>query len=228
MLNNIIRFSLKNRMFVIAAAALSLVYVEFDWGTDIYIDRQIVTEKLNTIRAQLPEGVNPVLAPISSIMGEIELVALTSDSPDIDPMQLRTLADWVVRPRLLTIGGVSQITVIGGDVKQYQVVVQPKKLNALGLTVHDVEEALKEANVNTSGAFVFKGTTESMVRNIARIQSLDDLRETVILQRNGVPVLLRQVADVRFAPPLKRGDAGANGKAAGIMSIQKQPEIGRA
>lgn len=291
MLNKIIRFSLKNRMFVVAAAALllvyggylivnlpvdvfpdlnrptvtifleakglapeevetlvafpvetamngatgvqrvrsvssiglSLVFVEFDWGTDIYIDRQIVTEKLNTIREQLPEGVNPVLAPISSIMGEIELVALTSNSPDIDPMQLRTLADWVVRPRLLTIGGVSQVTVIGGDVKQYQVVVSPNKLNALGLTVHQVEEALREANVNTSGAFVFKGATESMVRNLARIQSLDDLRETVILQRNGVPVLLRQVADVRFAPPLKRGDAGANGKAAVIMSIQKQP-----
>ncbi len=291
MLNNIIRFSLKNRMFVVAAAVLllvyggyvifnlpvdvfpdlnrptvtifleakglapeevetlvafpvetamngatgvqrvrsvssiglSLVFVEFDWGTDIYIDRQIVTEKLNTIRSQLPEGVNPVLAPISSIMGEIELVALTSNSPDINPMQLRTLADWVVRPRLLTIGGVSQVTVIGGDVKQYQIVVWPNKLNALGLTIHHVEEALKETNVNTSGAFVFKGANESMVRNMARIESLDDLRETVILQRNGVPVLLRQVADVRFAPPLKRGDAGANGKAAVIMSIQKQP-----
>lgn len=211
------------RVRSVSSIGLSLVFVEFGWDTDIYIDRQIVTEKINTIRSQLPAGVNPVLAPISSIMGEIELIALTSSSIAIDPMQLRTLADWVVRPRLLTINGVSQVTVIGGDVKQYQVVVRQNKLNALGLTIHHVEEALKEANVNTSGAFVFKGSTESLVRNIARVESLEDLRETVILQRKGVPVLLRHVADVRFAPPLKRGDAGANGRAAVIMSIQKQP-----
>ncbi|MBI4530408.1 MAG: efflux RND transporter permease subunit, partial [Candidatus Latescibacteria bacterium] len=211
------------RVRSVSSIGLALVFVEFDWDTDIYIDRQIVTEKLNTVREQLPEGVNPVLAPISSIMGEIMLVAMTGENPDIGPMELRTLADWTVRPRLLTIGGVSQVTVIGGDVKQYQVVVHPEKLNALGLTIHEVEEALRQTNVNTSGAFIFKGATESMVRNLARIRSLDDLRETVILERNGVPVLLRQVADVQFAPPLKRGDAGANGKAAVILSIQKQP-----
>jgi len=211
------------RVRSVSSIGLALVFVEFDWGTDIYIDRQIVTEKLNTVREQLPAGVNPVLAPISSIMGEIMLVGLTSDSPKIDPMELRTLADWVVRPRLLTIAGVSQVTVIGGEVKQYQVIVRPEKLNALGLTIHDVEEALQQANVNTSGAFVFQGATESLVRNLARIQSLDDLRETVVLQRNGVPVLLRQVADVQFGPPIKRGDAGANGLPAVILSIQKQP-----
>lgn len=211
------------RVRSVSSIGLALVFVEFEWGTDIYIDRQIVTEKLNTVRAQLPEGVNPVLAPISSIMGEIMLVALTSESPDVDPMELRTLAEWVVRPRLLTIGGVSQVTVIGGDLKQYQVVVRPEKLNALRLTLHEVEEALGQANVNTSGAFVFKGATESLVRNLARVQSLDDLRESVILEREGVPVLLRQVADVQFGPPIKRGDAGANAKAAVILSIQKQP-----
>ncbi len=211
------------RVRSVSSIGLALVFVEFEWGTDIYIDRQIVTEKLNTVRAQLPEGVNPVLAPISSIMGEIMLVALTTESPDVDPMELRTLAEWVVRPRLLTIGGVSQVTVIGGDLKQYQVVVRPEKLNALHLTLHEIEEALGQANVNTSGAFVFKGATESLVRNLARVQSLDDLRESVILEREGVPVLLRQVADVQFGPPIKRGDAGANAKAAVILSIQKQP-----
>ena len=211
------------RVRSVSSIGLALVFVEFEWGTDIYIDRQIVTEKLNTIREQLPAGVNPVLAPISSIMGEIMLVAMTSEDPKVDPMELRTLADWVVRPRLLSIGGVSQVTVIGGDPKQYQVIVRPEKLNALGLTLHDVEEAIKQTNVNTSGAFVFKGATESMVRNLARVQSLDDLRETVILQRGGVPVLLRQVADVQFGPPIKRGEAGANAGRAVILSVQKQP-----
>jgi len=211
------------RVRSVSSIGLSLVFVEFEWGTDIYIDRQIVSEKLNTVKEQLPEGVNPVIAPISSIMGEIMLVALTSDHQS--PMELRTLADWVIRPRLLSIPGVSQVTVIGGDVKQYQVVVQPEKLNALGLTIHDVEEALGESNVNTSGAFVFEGATESMVRNLARISSLDDLRNLVIELRNEVPILLEQVADIRFGTnPVKRGDAGMNGLPAVILSIQKQPD----
>lgn len=212
------------RVRSVSSIGLALVFVEFDWKTDIYIDRQIVTEKLNTVRAQLPEGVNSVLAPISSIMGEIELIALTGEQQSA--MELRTLVDWVIRPRLLSIGGVSQVTVIGGEVKQYQVLMRPEKLNALGLTVHDVEEALRESNVNTAGAFVFSGPTESMVRNLARITSLEDLRNTVIKAHQGVPILLRQVADVRFGVPLKRGDAGANGRAAVILSIQKQPKAG--
>lgn len=212
------------RVRSVSSIGLALVFVEFDWKTDIYIDRQIVTEKLNTVRAQLPGGVNSVLAPISSIMGEIELIALTGEQQSA--MELRTLVDWVIRPRLLSIGGVSQVTVIGGEVKQYQVLMRPEKLNALGLTVHDVEEALRESNVNTAGAFVFSGPTESMVRNLARITSLEDLRNTVIEAHQGVPILLRQVADVRFGAPLKRGDAGANGRAAVILSIQKQPKAG--
>ena len=212
------------RVRSVSSIGLSLVFVEFDWGMDIYIARQIVTEKLNTILNQLPEGTSPVLAPISSIMGEIMLLGMTAEDPEqISPMELRTLADWVVRPRLLSIAGISQITVIGGDVKQYQVLVHPEKLNALGLTLHDVDEALEESNVNTSGSFIFEGPTESVVRNIARIQSLEDLRETVVTAREGVPILLKQVADVRFGPPIKRGEAGANAQRAIILSVQKQP-----
>lgn len=210
------------RVRSVSSIGLALVFAEFEWGTDIYIDRQIVAEKLNTVREQLPEGANPTLAPISSIMGEIMLIAVTGEEQS--PMELRTLADWVIRPRLLSIGGVSQVTVIGGDVKQYQVLMRPEKLNVLGLTVHDVTEALQESNVNTAGAFVFSGATESMVRNLARITSLEDLRNTVIQEHEGVPILLRQVADVQFGAPLKRGDAGANGRSAVIMSIQKQPK----
>ena len=209
------------RVRSVSSIGLALVFVEFDWKTDIYIDRQIVAEKLNTAREQLPDGVNPVLAPISSIMGEIMLIGVTGQTHS--PMELRTLADWTIRPRLLSIAGVSQVTVIGGEVKQYQVLVRPEKLNAFGLTLHQIDEALRNSNVNTSGAFVFRGPTESMVRNLARISSLDDLKETVVAVRDGVPVVLRQVADVDFGPPIKRGDAGANGAPAVIMSIQKQP-----
>jgi CzcA family heavy metal efflux pump len=209
------------RVRSVSSIGLALVYVEFDWNTDIYIDRQIVAEKLNTAREQLPQGVNPTLAPISSIMGEIMLIAVTGKNQS--PMALRTLADWTIRPRLLSIAGVSQVTVIGGDVKQYQVIVRPEKLNAYQLTLHQVEDALRNSNVNTSGAFVYRGATESLVRNLARIGSLDDLRESVVAMRDGVPVVLRQVADVQFGPPIKRGDAGANGETAVILSIQKQP-----
>ncbi len=211
------------RVRSVSSVGLALVFVEFEWGTNIYIDRQIVAEKLQTVKEQLPQNVNPVLAPISSIMGEIMLIGLASEDSQITPMELRTLADWVIRPRLLTVSGVSQVIAIGGDLKQYQVLAKPEKLNALNVNIHEVEEALQESNVNTSGAFIFEGATESMVRNLARVQNLDDLRESVVKQNNMVPVLLKHVADVRFGPPVKRGDGSMNARPAVIMSIQKQP-----
>ena len=211
------------RVRSVSSVGLALVFVEFEWGTDIYIDRQIVAERLQTVKGQIPDNVSPVLGPISSIMGEIMLIGLSSDNPEISPMDLRTMADWIIRPRLLTVSGVSQVIAIGGDLKQYQVLVKPEKLNALGVTIHDVEEAIKESNVNTSGAFIFDGATESMVRNLARIKTLDDIRESVVKQNDGVPVLVKHVADVKFGPPLKRGDAAINAKPGVIMSIQKQP-----
>lgn len=211
------------RVRSVSSVGLALVFVEFEWGTDIYIDRQIVTERLQTVKGQIPDNVSPVLGPISSIMGEIMLIGLSSDNPEISPMDLRTMADWMIRPRLLTVPGVSQVIAIGGDLKQYQVLVKPEKLNALGVTIHDVEGAIKESNVNTSGAFIFDGATESMVRNLARITNLDDIQESVVTQNDGVPVLVKHVADVKFGPPLKRGDAAINAKPGVIMSIQKQP-----
>lgn len=211
------------RVRSVSSVGLALVFVEFDWGTDIYVDRQIVTEKLGTVREQLPQESAATLAPVSSIMGEIMLVAITGD--DVSPMELRTQADWVIRPRLLSISGISQITVIGGELKQYQVVVRPEKLSALGVSLHDVEEALGESNVNTAGNFVIRGPVESMVRNLARIRSLEDLQDTVVVARDGIPVTVGQVADVRIhgLGPLKRGDAGSNALPAVVMSIQKQP-----
>lgn len=205
---------------------LSIVWVEFDWGTDIYIDRQIVTEKLQQASERLPKGLRPVLGPISSIMGEIMLVGLTSSSEHIDGMNLRSLADWTIRQRLLSLSGISQITVIGGDVKQYQVLVSPHKLQSYGISLHDVEEAAKNSNVNSTGGFILKDYQEGLVRNLGRITGIEDLAKSVLPgdRKGSPPLTLGQVAEVRFGGPLaKRGDASVSGQAAVILSIQKQP-----
>ena len=133
---------------------LSIVYVEFDWGTDIYRNRQLVAEKITEAREQLPVGVSPFLAPISSIMGEIMLISITSEGGKTSPLDVRTLADWTVRPRLLTITGVSQVIPIGGGVKQYQALVSPEKLKQFGVTIEDVSTALEKSNSNSTGGFV--------------------------------------------------------------------------
>ena len=211
---------------------LSIVWVEFDWNTDIYIDRQVVAEKLQQVSETLPQNTKPVLGPISSIMGEIMLVGLTSTNPKITPLDLRALADWNIRQRLLSISGISQITVIGGDQRQYQVLVDPFKLRHHGVTLHQVEEALKGANVNSTGGFLLKENTEGLIRNIARVTSLEDLAKSVIPREPGavatgentLPLTIAEVAEVRLGgPPAKRGDAGVNAGPAVILSIQKQP-----
>lgn len=209
-----------------SGVGLSIVWVEFDWDTDIYTARQIVTEKLQQASERLPENTKPILAPISSIMGEIMLVGLTSKNNDVNSMDLRSLADWNIRQRLLAIPGVSQIAVIGGDLKQYQILADPQKLQSFGVTLHDIEEAAKGSNVNSTGGFVLKEYQESLVRNIARITSIDDLGKAVLPKSNGgtSSLTLDQVAEVRLGGPLaKRGDAGVNGGPAVILSIQKQP-----
>ena len=214
---------------------LSIVWVEFDWNTDIYIDRQVVAEKLQQVSEQLPENTKPVLGPISSIMGEIMLVGLTSTNPAISSLDLRAMADWDIRQRLLSISGIAQISVIGGDLRQYQVLVDPYKLKHHGVSLHQVEEALKGANVNSTGGFLLKENTEGLIRNIARVRSLEDIAKSVIPREaegaakageeaNKLPLTIEQVAEVRLGgPPAKRGDAGVNGGPAVILSIQKQP-----
>ncbi|MDQ3118427.1 MAG: efflux RND transporter permease subunit, partial [Verrucomicrobiota bacterium] len=214
------------RVRSVSSIWLSIVFVEFGFEQDIYIARQIVTERLQQVAEQLPPAAKPVLAPISSIMGEIMLVGLTSDDPKITPMDLRTMADWDIRKRLLSVPGLSQITVIGGELKQYQVLVDPFKLRNFDVSLHDVEEAAKNANVNSTGGFLLGTYTEGLIRNLARVNSLDDLRNAVIpvKRESGAALTLGQVADVRLGGPLaKRGDAGVNGAPAVILSIQKQP-----
>ncbi|HEV3408752.1 MAG TPA: efflux RND transporter permease subunit, partial [Chthoniobacterales bacterium] len=210
-----------------SSIGLSIVWVEFGFEQDIYLARQIVTERLQQVSEQLPPDVKPVLTPISSIMGEIMLVGVTSTNPAVTPMDLRTIADWQIRQRLLSISGISQIAVIGGEVKQYQVLVDPFKLRNFDISLHEVEEATKNANVNSTGGFLLRPHTEQLVRNLARVNDLEDLSKSVIPttdRRDGIALTLGQVADVKLGGPLaKRGDAGLDGKPAVILTVQKQP-----
>lgn len=218
-----------SRVRSVSGVGLSIVYVEFDWGTDIYRNRQQVAERLNLVREQLPAGVQPQLGPISSIMGEILLVALPIDdkTPTGDAMpaamRAREFADWVMRPRLLNVPGVAQITPIGGEVRQFRVEIKPTQLQSLGLTVTQVDAALKEFGANTSGGFTEANGRELLIRQIGRTTRLEDLQNAVVAMKNGQAVLLKQVADVKIAAAFKRGDAGYAGKAAVILSVQKQP-----
>ncbi len=206
-----------------SGVGLSLLFVEFSWDSDIYRGRQIVAEKLELARARLPEGLTPVLGPISSIMGEIMLVALQSQSPDVSPLDLRTAADWVIRPRLLAVPGISQITVIGGGVKQYQVLASADRLQEFDVSLHDLEAAVAASNQNTSGGFLIGPNREFLIRNVGRTTSLEAIGETVVAYRNDQPIRVRDVARLQFGPPVPRGTAGFNGTPAVILSIYKQP-----
>ncbi|MEM1059855.1 MAG: efflux RND transporter permease subunit [Verrucomicrobiota bacterium] len=205
---------------------LSIVWVEFDWGIDIYAARRIVGEKLQQVRGRLPEGIAPVLAPISSIMGEIMLIGMTADPKKVSSLELRSLAEWDVRRRLLSIPGISQVTVIGGDLKQYQVLVSPQKLHHYGLGLDQLEEAVEKASANTTGGFMRSDYTESLIRNLGRVQSVDDISTAVLAERPGspFPLTIGDVAEVRVGAPIdKRGDAGVDGGPGVILSVQKQP-----
>ena len=211
------------RVRSVSGIGLSVVYVEFAWGSDLYRNRQQVAERLNLVREQLPQGVVPQIGPISSIMGEILLIALPADPEKVGPMQVREYADWVMRPRLLTIPGVSQVIPIGGEVKQYRVEPDPARLQASGVTLGELESALKNFGGNTAGGFVDAGGREYLIRNIGRTTRLEDLQNQPLATRNGQPILLRQVATVGFAAAVKRGDGSFRGRPAVILSVQKQP-----
>ena len=215
---------------------ISVIYVEFDWGTDIYTDRQIVMERMQLVQDRLPPGIKPTLAPISSIMGQILMLGMWREGaglsveggglsdPGPDPstlsqpstldtqpsMELRTLADWVVRQRLLTIPGVSQVFTMGGGRKQFQVLVDPDSMLRYGVTLHQVKQAVVESNENATGGYLDEqGPNELLVRALGRIQSVEDLQKVVITMRQGRPVALAQIATVREGPQVKRGDSAA-------------------
>lgn len=202
--------------------AISIVYVEFDWDTDMYRSRQIVTERLAPILPDLPHGVQPLIAPLSALMGEILLVSMSSDT--LDPMSLRDIADWVVVKRLLAVPGVSRVIPVGGLVRQYRVTPDMLRMSQLGVSVTSLHEALTLFGTNTGGGIVDEQSQEFLIRNLSRTQSLEDLRNVAIDHRNGQPILLRQVADVSFEPRQRRGAAGYMGEPAVVLSIQKQPD----
>ena len=211
------------RVRSVSGIGLSLVFVEFDWGTEIYRNRQQVAERLSLVKEQLPEGIAPQMGPIASIMGEIMLIALPVDPARVSPMQVREYADWVLRPRLLTIPGVAQVIPIGGEVKQYRVEPDPAQMQALGLTLEQIEAALKNYAANTSGGFLEQSAREYLIRNIGRTSRLADLQNLAIAAKNNQPILLKQVAQVKIAAGAKRGDASYNAGPAVILSVQKQP-----
>ncbi|MDE2593101.1 MAG: efflux RND transporter permease subunit [Burkholderiales bacterium] len=211
------------RVRSVSGVGLSVINVEFDWGTDIYRNRQQVSERLNLVREQLPPNVVPQLGPISSIMGEIMLIALPADPAQVSAMQVREYADWVMRPRLLTIPGVAQVIPIGGEVRQYRVELKPDQLQALGVEREKLAAALQGFGANTSGGFLEANGREYLIRQVGRTSRIEDLQNLVVAVRHGQSILLKQVADVKLAPATKRGDASYNGKPAVILSVQKQP-----
>ena len=202
-----------------SSIGIGMVYVEFDWNTDVFRARQLVSERLQTV--QLPEGITPVMGPISSIMGQIMMVGVSGDTTSAS--DLRTLADFTIRRRLMSIKGIAQVIPIGGERKQYQVLISAVKLKQYNLSVDDIDQALQTTNQNTTGGFFNQHGSEVLIRNIGRANSLDDLKNTVVANTEGLPVLLSDVADVRFGAAVKRGDASINVKPSVILTVEKQP-----
>ena len=211
------------RVRSVSGVGLSIVYVEFGWDTEIYRNRQQVSERLAMLRPQLPPTVTPTMGPVSSLMGQILLVALTSTS--LSPMELREVADFTIRPRLLSIPGVAQVIPMGGEVKQYRIAPYPAALRALGVTYQQVETALAQFGQNAGGGFTDQHAREYLIRNIGRTLSLDDLRNMVVARTATGPVYLHQVAAVEFGARTKRGDSGFMGAPAVTISVEKQPSI---
>lgn len=206
-----------------SGVGLSVIYVEFGWGTDIYVDRQIVNEKIALAASRMPAGVRPQLAPIASIMGQILQVGMYSDGDVTDPIEVRTLADWVVRQRLLTIPGVAQVITMGGGRKQYQVLVNPDNLLKFDLTLEDVEKAVGASNANATGGYLDEGGNELLVRSLGRIQNIREIDNVVVKTSAERPVLLSQVARVVERHQVKRGDAAVDGFPAVVITVSKQP-----
>jgi CzcA family heavy metal efflux pump len=210
------------RVRSVTAVGAAIVWAEFDWGVDIHRARQTVNEKLSLVAGSLPETVDPpVLAPISSIMGEILFLAVQSDTHSM--LDVRTTADTLLRRRLLAVPGVSQVTTIGGSERQYQVLVSPDRLGVYDVTLGEVERALRQANKNTSAGFRVTGGQEYLILGVGRPETIEEIADTVVDSRDGSPVLVEDLGDVRIGPALRRGDGSYNGENAVILGVQKQP-----
>ncbi|HON70821.1 MAG TPA: efflux RND transporter permease subunit [Tenuifilum sp.] len=212
------------RVRSVSAQGFSFVWVEFDWGVDVLKARQVVSEKLIAVAQQMPLGVSqPMLAPQSSVMGEIFFIGLQADSTSM--MELRTIAEWTVKPLILATGGVSQVTIIGGDYKQYQVVANPTRMLHLGVNMHELANACRFISMNSNGVNIREFGNEYVVRGIARTSDIEQLGQTLVATRNGMPVKISDIAEIRIAPAPKMGYASSNTSPAIILSISKQPNI---
>lgn len=209
-----------------SATGFSVVWVEFDWSTDIYLARQIVSEKLAAVTETLPDNVGkPTLGPQSSILGEVLIVSLTADSTSMT--DLRTLADWTVRPRLLSTGGVSQVSVLGGDIKEYQILLHPGRMSHYGVTLAEVLAATNQMNRNTNGGVIYEYGNEYIVRGVVSTEDVKEMGNTVVKTVNGDPITLADVADVQTGPQVpKLGTASEKGKPAVLLTVTKQPDTG--
>ncbi|WP_162340383.1 efflux RND transporter permease subunit [Cyclobacterium salsum] len=207
-----------------SAAGISIVWVEFEWGTDIYRARQIVSERIPMVRENLPSGVgSPTMAPISSIMGEVMLLGVRSDS--LSPMELRTLADWTIRPRIKSIGGIANVIVIGGDYKQYQILANPEKLKYYDVSLGELLEMVQESNVNASGGFLNEYGNQYIIKGSGRAYSVAHLEEAVLKHVNGQSIKIKDVATVQIGAADKIGDGSLNAAPAVILTISKQPDV---
>jgi CzcA family heavy metal efflux pump len=211
------------RMRSTSDIALSLVFAEFEWGTDIYKARQFVQERLQVARESLPEGTQPYLTPVASLMGEILLIGVKSTDGKTAPMDIRTVADWTIRMRLQAIPGVAEVLNMGGGVKQAQIQPDPWRMQANGVTIEELELAARNAAVNTTGGFIDSGPQEIMVRNLAMTVELEDLSRTIIKMSNGRPIAISDVATVAWGTEPKRGEAAVSGSPGVIMSVIKAP-----
>ena len=206
-----------------STTGFSIVWVEFNWGMDIYRARQIVSEKMAEVRDQLPENVgNPTLGPQSSILGELMFVAITADSTSL--RDLRTLADWTIRPRLLATGGVAQVSVLGGELREYQILLDPARMKHYGIGLNDVLTAVNGMNQNTSGGVLYEYGNEYIVRGVRSTTDLSEMGKSLVKRVNGMPIMLRDVAEVKIGDKApKMGVASLKGKPCVIMTVTKQP-----
>ncbi len=203
---------------------LSVIQVEFDWNQEIYRARQIVQERLATVTSDLPTGIEPKLAPISTLLGQIMLIGLWSSDGTTDPIELRTLADWTVKKRLMQVKGVAQVMTMGGGKKQFQVLIDPHLAHQYEVSIADIENALADSNVNVAGGYLEDESRELLVRGIGRVHAVDDIEQIVVKRQATRSVLVKDVARVSIGSQFKRGDASVNGNDAVVLVVQKQPQ----
>lgn len=211
------------RMRSQSGIGLSVIYLEFAWDTDIYRNRQLVQEKLNLVGERIPKDVAPTMGPMASLMGQIQQIAVYSPENKVSPLDMRTYAEWVLRPRLMTIPGVAQIIVIGGGLKQYQILISAEKLNRYQLSIEQIDKQISQISQNTTGGYFEQNGQELLVRNIGVVESVDDINNTLVGLHFGRPILIKDIAEVKFAARVKRGDGSYMGSPSVVLTVQKQP-----